>query len=306
MRRIVNKRENKSFSFIWIGAFAAVLYLAVSGQIDFSNVKATRSAPLVDSRAAFMLDMGSGAVLYAKNSDAALPPASMSKMMTELIVLDAVNEGQLSWGDKVTASKYAADVIGSQIGFSEGERFTVRELFEAMTVSSANDAAVALAEFTAGSEKKFVELMNKKAAAIGLSEATVFGNATGLAVNDLRGHKEAAAEHETLMSARDTAMLAAYLLGKYPEVIEVTSRSSVKLASNGQQMASTNLMLSGMPFSYSGNDGLKTGYTTGAGYCFTGTAKRDGKRLITVVMGAETPEMRFAETEFLLNYGFRS
>lgn len=304
MRTMRKSKGNSSFIIILAVALAAVIYLVNADGIDYSIAK--RNTPLVESKAAIMLDMGTGTILYEKNSDIALPPASMSKMMTELIVLDAVNNGDIAWNDKVVVSSYAADVIGSQIGFEAGERFTVRELFEAMTVSSANDAAVALAEYTAGNERKFVKLMNDKAAAIGLSGSTVFGNATGLTVNDLSRHAEAASDRETMMTARDTGMLAAYLLGKYPEVLDVTNRSSVRLESSKQKLAATNLMLSGKPFEYGGNDGLKTGYTEKAGYCFTGTAKRDGRRLITVVMGADTPEKRFVETEELFNYGFQS
>jgi len=297
------KRSNHLLLF-WVLAFTAIIYLAISGEWEIS--KATRTKPFIESSAAILLDLESGAVLYDKNSEAPMQPASMSKMMTELIVLEQVNEGAAAWSDRVSVSRYAAEVLGSQIGFNEGERFTVRELFEAMTVSSANDAAVALAEYIGGSETGFVELMNKRARELGFSESSVFGNATGLTVNDLHLHKEAAASQETLMTAEDTGKLAAYLLKKFPEVLEVSNRGNVKLASNGQTLAATNQMLPGKAFSYSGNDGLKTGYTAQAGYCFTGTAKRDGRRLISVVMGASTAEERFVETELLLDYGFQS
>lgn len=220
-------------------------------------------------------------------------------------MLDRTSEGTLSWNEQVRASLYAEEVPGSQIGFAQGERFTVRELFEAMTIHSANDAAVALAEHISGSEEQFVKLMNSRAAGIGLSEQTIFGNATGLSRDDIRPFPAAASERDTRMTAKDTALLAGYLLKKYPEILDVTSRGSITLASGVKKLPSTNLMLSNKPFAYRGNDGLKTGYTLQAGYCFTGTAKQDGRRLISVIMGASTPALRFAETEQLFSFGFQ-
>lgn len=266
--------------------------------------KTGSAAPHVGATAAIMMDASTGEVLFEKNADVALPPASMSKMMTELIVLDLVNEGKLEWNEPVTTSRYAAGVPGSQVGFNAGESFTVRELFEALTIHSANDAAVAISEYVAGSEPEFVKLMNSRADRIGLSEQALFANSTGLNRNDLTAFAEAASDGDTMLTASDVALLAGHLLNKYPEVLEVTSRNSIKLASSGHRLASTNLMLEDMPFAYPGNDGLKTGYTPEAGYCFTGTAKQNGRRLITVVMGSATSESRFEETQKLFKLGF--
>ncbi|MGO4546128.1 D-alanyl-D-alanine carboxypeptidase family protein [Paenibacillus sp. 2TAB23] len=260
----------------------------------------------LEASSAILIDLQTGKVIYEKNANVPLPPASMSKLMTELLVLDMVNEGKLVWRDRITTSSYAAGVPGSQIGFSAGESYTVRELFEAMAVHSANDAAVALAEHIAGSEAAFTVLMNNRAEKLGLSGLTVFANATGLSAEDLLPFEEASNQGDTVMTAKDTALLAGYLLKKYPEVLEVSSRSSVKLASTSQKLQTTNLMLNGMPYAFPGNDGLKTGYTVQAGYCFTGTAKQADRRLVSVIMGARTPEQRFTETSLLFDYGFQT
>jgi D-alanyl-D-alanine carboxypeptidase len=265
----------------------------------------SRSDLQLDSSSAILIDLGTGEVLYEKNANEALPPASMSKLMTELIILDLTNEGQLNWKEQVTTSSYAAEVPGSQIGFEAGQTYTVRELFEAIVIHSANDAAVALAEHVSGSEAAFVQLMNARASKLGLSSETVFANATGLSYEDLIPFAAASSTRDTMMTAKDTASLAAYVLKKYPEVLDVSSQSSMKLASTSQRLKSTNMMLSGMPYAFPGNDGLKTGYTVQAGYCFTGTAKKDGRRLVSVIMGAKTPEQRFAETGKLFQYGFK-
>lgn len=297
----VQKRRRSAVRIAWVAAAAIAIYFgteAVQGWMKGSE-------PELAARAAILIDAGTGEVLLQHNADEALPPASMSKMMTELLVLDRVHGGELRWMDIVLASGYAAAVPGARMGIAEGDALTVRELFDAMTVHSANDAAVALAEHVAGTEARFVELMNERAKRIGMSEATVFGNASGLSGRDIAGIPGASHERDTVMTARDTARLAGHLIGKYPEVLEVSSRSSVKVSTSGRALAATNLMLDDKPFAYPGNDGLKTGYTPDAGYCFTGTVKRDGKRLISVVMGTDTPESRFVETTKLYKLGFR-
>ncbi|WP_364143086.1 D-alanyl-D-alanine carboxypeptidase family protein [Paenibacillus sp. LPE1-1-1.1] len=302
MERTYKRRFNSAVIILIIAVCAAacILYLmSLKGKPSVSGLQ-------LESGSAVLLDLQTGEVLYEKNADEALPPASMSKLMTELIVLDMASEGKLGWGDLVTASSYASLVPGAQIGFDAGDAYTVRELFEAMAVHSANDAAVALAEHVSGSETEFAALMNSRALKLGLSSQTVFANATGLSSEDLLPYAEASANADTVMTAKDTASLAAYLLKKYPEVLEVSSRSSVRLASTSQKLRTTNLMLNGMPYAFPGNDGLKTGYTVQAGYCFTGTARKDGRRLVSVVMGAHTPEQRFIETGLLFDYGFQT
>ncbi|RIX50601.1 D-alanyl-D-alanine carboxypeptidase [Paenibacillus nanensis] len=262
--------------------------------------------PQIESAAAFLIDAGTGEVLYEKNADEPLPPASMSKMMTEVLVLDYVHDGRIRWSDTVIPSAYAAQVPGARMGIMEGYSLTVRELFDAMAIYSANDAAVALAEHIAGTEAAFTAMMNEKARSIGLSKDAVFGNATGLSRDDIREYEGAASERDTLLTAKDTARLAGYLIGKYPEVLQITSMGSVKVSTQGQALAATNQMLAEKRFEYPGNDGLKTGYTPDAGYCFTGTVKQGGRRLISVVMGADSMDARFIETKKLFEYGLHT
>lgn len=285
---------------------AAIAAIAAAVYMGYERVNGTVEADQIElaAEAAILVDAATGEVLYTKNADVPMPPASMSKMMTEILVLDGIHDGSLSWRDLVSASHYAEQVPGARMGLQAGDLFTIRELFDAMTIYSANDAAVALAEHIGGTEKQFVTLMNERAQRIGLSAGSEFGNASGLSKSDLAPFAGSAAEKDTMLTAKDTAMLAGYLIGKYPEILAVTSRRSVKIATSGQSLAATNWMLEEQPYAYSGNDGLKTGYTPSAGYCFTGTAKRDGRRLISVVMGAPDKETRFTETKVLYDLGF--
>ncbi|MBW5446749.1 D-alanyl-D-alanine carboxypeptidase [Cohnella sp. CFH 77786] len=253
-----------------------------------------------------MLDMETGKWLYSYRGDAALPPASMSKMMTELLVLEGISSGELRWNDRVRVSDYAAGVTGAGMGLQPRQTLTVRELFEAMAIHSANDATVALAEKMAGTEAEFVKRMNRKAADIGLSGGTHFANATGLSSEDLSEFDTAAADGETRMTAKDAALLAVRLIKEHPEILDTTRQAATVRTSSREALQTTNEMLPGQRFGTAGNDGLKTGYTGRAGYCFTGTTVRNGRRLITVVMGAETPESRFEETRKLLEYGWRT
>ncbi|MGG3309001.1 D-alanyl-D-alanine carboxypeptidase family protein [Paenibacillus lautus] len=260
--------------------------------------------PPIKASSAILIHADTGRVLYAMHADLPLPPASMSKMMTELLVLDAVRSGQHAWDENVPVSRYAAEVPGSGIGMHEGERYTLKQLFEALIIHSANDAAVAIAEHLGGSESRFVESMNARAKQIGLSDRTVFANASGLPAADLAPFDEAATERDTVMTARDSAMLARWLLNKHPDLLEVTSQRDLPVPQKKLSLHTTNLMLPGEPHSYEGNDGFKTGYTRSAGYCFTGTASRGGNRLISVVMGTGDADQRFTETRKLMDYGF--
>ncbi|MFK7694175.1 D-alanyl-D-alanine carboxypeptidase family protein [Paenibacillus sp. HJGM_3] len=259
----------------------------------------------LQARAAIMLDADTGRVLYEFNADTALPPASMSKMMTELLLLEDVRKGKAKWDEPVKTSRYAADVTGSQAGFKSGDTLTLRQMFQAIAIQSANDAAVAVAEHLAGSESAFVDRMNRKVKELGLSSRAYFANASGLPLADLGSYAPKNAHKETLLTSRDTALLARALIQQYPEALSVTRQSEVVLPASKIKLTTTNELLDGQPFAYPGVDGFKTGFTDAAGYCFTGTAERGGKRLITVVMGTETPEARFTETAKLLDYGFR-
>ncbi|WP_239613993.1 D-alanyl-D-alanine carboxypeptidase family protein [Cohnella mopanensis] len=292
----------------WKRLFVVVMLLVVVGwALDIKDKLSFSKAPgpSLAVVSAVMMDADNGKWLYMSNAKEALPPASMSKMMTEVLVLESVHSGSLSWDEPVPTSDYAAHVGGAGVGLSRGQSATVKELFNAMAIHSANDASVSLAEYIAGSEAEFVTRMNAKAREIGLSKDTVFANATGLTSVDLDDFATAATDGETVMTAEDVALLARYLIEAYPEVLKITKKSSASVVTgNGEinELKTTNEMLPGQRFGTKGNDGLKTGYTERAGYCFTGTTVVDGRRYITVVMGASTPEARFEETKKLLAY----
>lgn len=297
------RKKKNAFPIIALIAFAALIY-ALSSSVK--SGAANGGQPLLGAKAAILLDAATGEVLYEVNADEAMPPASMSKMMTELIVLEQINGKHISWKDKVTISRYSAEVPGSQMGALEGESYTVRELFDAVVIHSANDAAVALAEHISGSEEKFAALMNDRASKLQLSANTYFANATGLNNADLIAFHEAFSSSNTMMTASDAAKLAGYLIKKYPEVLEISSRSSLKLEGLSKVLPATNQMLKGGSFYYPGNDGFKTGYTPEAGYCFTGTAIQDGRRLISVVMGVGSSDQRFEDTAKLFKFGYNN
>lgn len=261
--------------------------------------------PQMEVQAAVLMNADTGKILYSHNADQALPPASMSKMMTEFIVLEAVDSGKHSWEEDVTVSHYAAGVPGSQIGIEAGEIYSLKQMFDALVIHSANDAAVVIAEHLSGTETEFVYLMNDKASHIGLSAKTVFGNASGLSADDLRSFAEAASHADTIMTARDAALLTRSLLQTYPDVLNVTGQKDIYIPQRKISLHTTNHMLPGEAHAYEGNNGFKTGYTPQAGYCFTGTAERGSSRLISVVMGAEDSDTRFTETRKLMDYGFR-
>lgn len=249
----------------------------------------------LDARAAILLDAQSGEVLYSQNADTPYPVASMSKMMTEYLLLEAIRDGRAAWTDKVRISENAATAEGARVSLEAGEVYPLRDLYAAMAVGSANNAAVAIGEYLAGSTANFADRMNQKAAELGL-DSSRFVNATGLAYD--YGQNE--------MTARDVGRLAHRLITDFPQIVDLTSEPYVQLTSTGEQVASTNLMLTADDDSMrvTGLDGLKTGFTDEAGYCFTGTAKRGERRLISVVMGTETDEARFTETKKLLEMGF--
>lgn len=268
--------------------------------------------------AAILIEAETGQVLYQENATTPLPPASMAKMMTEYVVLSAIRDGKISYEDEVTISEYAATVIGSGQQLAEGRNYKVRDLLRNMIIFSGNDAAVALAEKVGGTETNFVKMMNEAAKEMGLSDTAYFANATGL--NNAEDLKEFAPNvpGETLISAEDTAKLARRLITDFPEALEYSSIPRTTLHEddpNSTVLDNWNWMLEGWKeynnnfsrdYAYDGLDGLKTGHTDEAGYCFTGTAEREGMRLISVVMGAENESQRFIQTRKLLDYGFNN
>ena len=240
----------------------------------------------MSAKSYILMDVQSGEVLLEKNADEALPPASITKIMTMLLVLEAVERGECAMSDTVTASAHAVSMGGSQIWLKENEQMTVEELFKATAVGSANDAAMALAEHVCGSEEAFVVQMNARAAELGM-ENTVFVNPSGL---DAEGH---------VSTARDIALMSKELLRH--EAARTYSSIWMDTLRGGQtQLVNTNKLVR----FYKGCIGLKTGTTDGAGSCLSAAAERDGMTLCAVVMGCPTSKERFADARALLDYGF--
>lgn len=241
----------------------------------------------VPCAAAVLIDEDSGTVLYEKNADERRPVASITKVMTLLLTFEALQAGKIALGDIVPVSEHAYHMGGSQIWLEPGEQLTLQEMLKAICISSANDAAVAVAEFVAGSEPAFVDAMNARAVALGMT-ATHFANACGL---DEEGH---------LSSARDVAVMSREMLLHHPEVREYCTVWMDTLRGGRTQLVNTNKLLK----SYPGITGLKTGTTGKAGVCITASAERDGLRLIAVVLGASSGKERFEAAKTLLDYGF--
>lgn len=268
----------------------------------------------LEAKAAILIEASTGQVLYEMNADQPMPPASMSKMMTEYLVMEAVKSGKIKWDSIVSPSQYAVDVIGSGQLIGPGEKYTVKDLFGAMSIYSANDATVALAEFVGSSEAEFVKMMNDTAKKFGFNEKSFFINSTGLSRADLGKYSPPGTEPDTMITARDAAKLAYHIITEHPEVLEFSSVPSKKFRETDKApMINWNWMLEGnkdnpnfKSYVYQGLDGLKTGHTLEAGYCFTGTAVRNGMRLISVVMNTPSEAKRFRETQKLLDYGFNT
>ena len=268
--------------------------------------------------AAILIDADSGKILYEQNADKSLGIASMTKMMTEYILLDAINEGKISWDQEYRVNEYtykmSQDRALSNVPLRADGTYTIRELYEAMAIYSANAATVAIAETIAGTETEFLKLMNKKAEELGL-EGYKFVNTSGLNNADLFGmHPQGTGpQDENVMPARSVAKLAYHLLKDHPEVLDTSSiaKKTFREGTDDEiEMENWNFMLPGLVYEYEGVDGLKTGTTNLAGYCFTGTAERNGTRLIAVVMnavdskGAGSYKARFDQTAKLFDYGF--
>lgn len=248
------------------------------------------------AKAAILVDARSGKILFEKNIDEPLPIASVTKLMTLVIILEAVDQGKIALTDMVTTSKHAASMGGSQVWLEVGEQLPLKEMLYAIAVGSANDASVAVAEYFAGSEAAFTELMNQKARELGLTN-TEYSNASGLPPSVVgSGGRQ-------VMSARDVATLARYasqvpLLMDFVSTYEYTMRAD---STQRPQLWNYNKLLR----RYQGVDGFKTGYTTEAGYCLAATAVRNGLRLIAVVLGSTSEANRESDITKLLDYGFR-
>ena len=249
------------------------------------------SDPLdLECKSAILLEANTGTVLYEKNADESLPPASVTKIMTLLLVMEAIEDGKVKYQDMVRASANACSMGGSQIYLRENEEMTVEDMLKSVIIASANDAAVALAEHICGSEDAFVEQMNIKAGKLGM-ENTHFENTNGL--------DDTVQNHVT--SARDIAIMSRELI-KYPKVIEYSSIWMDSIRNGSFGLTNTNRLIR----FYKGATGLKTGSTDKAGFCISATAKRDDMSLICVVMGAETRDIRNSIATKLLDYGFNN
>ena len=244
------------------------------------------------SESAILFEASTGKILYEKDADIEKAPASMTKIMSMVLIMDAVNNGQLKMNDDVLISENASSMGGSQVYLNTGETYKVESLLKSIAIASANDAVVALAEKIAGTESKFVDMMNNKCKEIGCTH-TNFVNPHGL---DAEGHYS---------SARDMGIMGIYLVENYPEILEFTSIYEDYLQrpdGSSTWLVNTNKLVR----FYEDVDGLKTGFTSTAGYCLTSTAKKNNMRLVGVVMGVDSPDNRTSDTVKMLNYGFNS
>lgn len=245
----------------------------------------------VQAKSALLMDVATGTILYEKNAHEPLPPASVTKVMTMLLIMEAIDSGSLSYSDTVTTSEAAAAKGGSQVFLKVGETMSVSEMLKSIAVSSANDCACAMAEHIAGSEAAFVERMNERAKELGLND-THFVNCTGL------DDGPDAANHRT--SAHDIAVMSRELLARHPDITKYTTIWMDTIRGGAFGLSNTNKLIRFYP----GATGLKTGFTSTAGYCLSATAKREDLELIAVVMGCESAKIRTAACKSMLDYGF--
>jgi serine-type D-Ala-D-Ala carboxypeptidase (penicillin-binding protein 5/6) len=291
----------------------------ISAFYPYTTAQAATEPISINAASAIIIEETTGTILYGKNIDEMLPVASMAKVMTEYLVLEAVANKKITWEQTYTPSEYVYKISQngdlSNVPLRQDGSYNVQELYDAMAIYSANGAAIALAEIIAGSETAFIKMMNDKAKELGLTNYK-FVNATGLENKDLQGmHPEGTSvDEENMLSARDMALLSQKLVEDYPDVLKTASTPKAVFregTDDATNMPNWNWMLPGLVYEYEGVDGLKTGSTSKAGSNFTGTAKKNGMRVITVVMNAQdgsgtlhTP--RFTETKKMLDYAFNT
>ena len=282
------------FALVCSGVVASAA--TVSSECDISDIEIPIDATVTDAaigtqldikaKSAILMEVNTGEILYEMNADEQLPPASITKIMSLLLVMEAIDRKELSVEDVVTASEHACSMGGSQIWLEPGETMTVDDLLKAAVIASANDATVALGEQIAGSEEGFVSMMNARAAELGMT-ATNFANATGL---DAEGH---------ISSAHDVAIMSAELI-KHDLIKNYSTVWMDTLRDGESELVNTNKLVR----FYEGTTGLKTGTTSGAGYCLSATAERNGLELVAVIMSGDTSQDRFNGAKKLLDYGF--
>lgn len=257
--------------------------------ISLTKVNALSLAP--NAKSAILIEASTGEIIYQKDAEAKQAPASMTKMMSLVLIMEEIESGKLKWNEKIRVSENAASMGGSQIYLEAGEEMTVKDLVKGIAMASGNDAVVALAERISGTEEEFVKKMNEKAKFLGLSN-TNFENSTGL---DSENHYS---------SAKDMALIAKELV-KHKKILEFSSTYEDYLRQNTNKkfwLVNTNKLIK----TYEGMDGLKTGFTESAMYCLTATALRNNMRLIGVIMGENTSKQRNEEMSYMLDYGFNS
>ena len=281
-------RVNKNaMSKIWGEIMKKLISLILAFCVVFAfSVTAFAEGITITAKSAILVEKTTGRVLFEYEADKQMPPASITKIMTLLLVMEAIESGKLSFDTEVTATEYACSMGGSQIWLEPGEVFTVHELLKAAAIASANDACVALAEAVSGTEEAFVELMNKRASELGM-ENTVFKNCTGL---DAEGH---------LSTARDIAKMSVALLS-HDKIKEYSTVWMDSLRNGATELTNTNRLVR----FYKGCTGLKTGSTDEAGCCLSASAERDGMELVSVTLGSPNTDERFAAGRKLLDYGF--
>lgn len=276
---------------VLLSVFLAVVRVPVGiGAADLvlaADAAGEESAPY---KAALLMEPETGTILFEKGAHIPWQPASMVKMMTTLVILEQIRDGQIGMDDEVSTSRWAARMGGSQVYLKEGEIFTVRELLRAVMIHSANDAATALAEYVAGSSEAFVDFMNDKAEQLGLKETQY---------NSVHGLPPDLGQEEDRMSAYDLALLGRELL-RFPEAAKWAATSEAPFRDGTFLLSNPNRLLR----QYRGADGIKTGYHSQAGYCVTASAQRGDLRLIAVVLGTEQRSQCFLSTMRLLNRGF--
>ena len=269
----------------------ALLLLVCSLSISLLPLPAQAAGLEVEAKSAVLMDVATGTVLFESNAHEALAPASVTKVMTMLLVMEAIDSGAIHWNDTVTASETAAAKGGSQVYLKVGETMSVTDMVKSIAVSSANDCACAMAEHIAGSEAAFVEKMNAKAKELGMND-THFVNCTGL------DDGEDADKHRT--SAYDIALMSRELLKNHPDIKKYTTIWMDTIRDGTFGLSNTNKLVRFYP----GTTGLKTGFTSAAGYCLSASAQRDGMELIAVTMGCESAQIRNAACKAMLDYGF--
>jgi len=296
-------RINKGYTIKRILLISGIIVL-LGGRL------AAGKAPVLEAEAAILIDARSGRILYEKNSMKEMQPASLTKLMTAYITLNRSAAGDLDWDDRAKMTRYAFRIasnwsLSNTPVIIREKAYSILELFEAALIFSSNSAAITLAEHIAGTEVEFVKQMNEKARDMGMNSSK-FYDSTGLSNGKIQV-KMPYSEGGNKMSARDVALLAWYILREYPHVLKITSIRNKKYSMNGDKgtvMGNSNWMIPGLRAGYRGLDGLKTGHTRSAGYCFVATARRDGMRLISVIMKARTRSVCFRQTKSLLDWGF--